>query len=107
MFLKNSLNNFGKDLKLHFIGIGGSGMSGLAEVFHTRGYNITGSDEYKSDATKKLESMGIKKDDKAWYEGVLKLLENHSYHTSAAKELRDDKKKENIEKLKQIIASIH
>ena len=30
--------------KIHFVGIGGSGMSGIAEVMHTLGFLVTGSD---------------------------------------------------------------
>ena len=44
--------------KIHFIGIGGSGMSGIAEVLVNLGYEISGSDIQSSDATKKLEKLG-------------------------------------------------
>jgi uncharacterized protein len=53
-----------------------------------------------------LELMGIKKTEMEWYTGVLNLLENHTYHTEAARLLLNNKKKENIEKLRKIIASI-
>jgi len=53
-----------------------------------------------------LESMGIKNSDKEWYQGTLRLMESHKYHTRAAKYLRNKKKKENIEELKRRIASI-
>jgi UDP-N-acetylmuramate--alanine ligase len=43
---------------LHFIGIGGSGMSGIAEVLVTLGYQVTGSDINDNAATKRLESLG-------------------------------------------------
>ena len=46
--------------KLHFIGIGGIGMSGIAEILFNLGYEITGSDIKESDTTKRLENMGIK-----------------------------------------------
>jgi len=45
---------------IHFIGIGGSGMSGIAEVLNNLGYNITGSDISSNKATSKLERMGCK-----------------------------------------------
>ncbi|HIK76410.1 MAG TPA: UDP-N-acetylmuramate--L-alanine ligase [Gammaproteobacteria bacterium] len=45
---------------IHFIGIGGSGMSGIAEVLNNLGYNITGSDISNNKATAKLERMGCK-----------------------------------------------
>jgi len=45
--------------KIHFVGIGGIGMSGLAEFLHKEGHKITGSDLKKSENTKRLEKMGI------------------------------------------------
>lgn len=45
---------------LHFVGIGGTGMCGIAEVLHNSGYKITGSDLKKTDTTEHLESLGIK-----------------------------------------------
>lgn len=50
---------FGKTRKFHFIGIGGIGMSGIAEFLHNQGYIITGSDQKKTEITKHLESLGI------------------------------------------------
>lgn len=44
---------------LHFIGIGGSGMCGIAEVLHNDGYCITGSDEAETHAVQRLKSLGI------------------------------------------------
>lgn len=44
---------------VHFIGIGGIGMSGLAEVFYCHGYLVQGSDLKKSKVTDRLEDMGI------------------------------------------------
>ncbi|MCM1544291.1 MAG: UDP-N-acetylmuramate--L-alanine ligase [Ruminococcus sp.] len=46
--------------KIHFIGIGGSGMCPLAEILHSWGYEITGSDNNPGDNITKLESLGIK-----------------------------------------------
>lgn len=46
--------------KLHFIGIGGVGMSGIAEILHNLGFEITGSDLVRSEATHHLISIGIK-----------------------------------------------
>lgn len=46
--------------KLHFVGIGGIGMSGIAEVFHSQGYTVSGSDASESDTTKRLSSLGIR-----------------------------------------------
>ncbi|MEO0258093.1 MAG: UDP-N-acetylmuramate--L-alanine ligase [candidate division WOR-3 bacterium] len=46
--------------KIHFIGIGGAGMSGIAEVLHNLGFKITGSDIQENEVTKHLEDIGIK-----------------------------------------------
>ncbi len=50
----------GRTRKIHFIGIGGIGMSGIAEFLHNQGLEITGSDMKKTDLTAHLESIGIK-----------------------------------------------
>ena len=44
---------------IHFIGIGGSGMSGIAEVLHNLGYVISGSDLADSATSKRLAGLGI------------------------------------------------
>ena len=44
---------------VHFIGIGGIGMSGIAEVMHSLGYKVQGSDIKESDLTRRLKSLGI------------------------------------------------
>ena len=45
---------------LHFIGIGGAGMCGIAEVMLNQGYKITGSDIRKSSNTERLKSLGVR-----------------------------------------------
>ncbi len=45
--------------KIHFVGIGGAGMSGIAEVFHNLGYKISGSDINESAVVRHLRSIGI------------------------------------------------
>jgi len=45
---------------IHFVGIGGIGMSGIAEVLHNLGYEVTGSDAKDSDTTTRLGSLGIR-----------------------------------------------
>lgn len=45
--------------RLHFIGIGGAGMGGIAEVVATLGYTVSGSDLAESAMTRRLQSMGI------------------------------------------------
>ena len=55
--ISNIPQNFGV---IHFIGIGGIGMSGIAEILHKSGYKVQGSDISKSKITERLEKMGIK-----------------------------------------------
>jgi UDP-N-acetylmuramate--alanine ligase len=45
---------------IHFVGIGGSGMSGIAEVLLNLGYNVSGSDLGSNAASQRLESLGAK-----------------------------------------------
>ncbi|WP_457747369.1 UDP-N-acetylmuramate--L-alanine ligase [Sulfurimonas sp.] len=47
-------------MKVHFIGIGGIGISGLAQYMHYRGHQVSGSDIKDSLITQKLQSLGIK-----------------------------------------------
>ncbi len=44
---------------IHFVGVGGSGMSGIAEVLHNLGYTISGSDLSDSAVLQRLASLGI------------------------------------------------
>jgi UDP-N-acetylmuramate--alanine ligase len=46
--------------KIHFVGIGGIGMSGIAEVLLNSGYAVTGSDLQESEATRRLRSLGAR-----------------------------------------------
>jgi len=46
--------------RIHFVGIGGSGMSGIAEVMHNLGYFVSGSDIQESLVTSRLKEIGIK-----------------------------------------------
>jgi len=49
---------FSKFTKVHFVGIGGIGMSSIAEILISRGFTVSGSDRAKSDITDRLESIG-------------------------------------------------
>jgi UDP-N-acetylmuramate--alanine ligase len=49
---------FRKTQQIHLVGIGGSGMSGIAEVLLTLGYKVSGSDLQASDTTRRLEELG-------------------------------------------------
>lgn len=52
--------HFLEDIKrIHFVGIGGSGMSPLAEILHAKGYTITGSDVNESDNVDRMRRLGI------------------------------------------------
>ncbi|KAA3636559.1 MAG: UDP-N-acetylmuramate--L-alanine ligase [Calditrichaeota bacterium] len=53
-------NMFGKIKKLFFVGIGGAGMSGIAEILHNLGYEISGSDNTPSEITEYLSNLGVK-----------------------------------------------
>ena len=46
--------------RIHFVGIGGTGMNGIAEVMVNLGYEVTGSDMASNAATERLESLGVK-----------------------------------------------
>ena len=43
--------------KIHMIGIGGSGMCPLAEILHSKGYILTGSDNNESDPLKRIKAF--------------------------------------------------
>ncbi len=61
--MKNALNQFAipemrRIKRIHFVGIGGVGMSGIAEVLLNQGYVISGSDKAESPITKRLAELG-------------------------------------------------
>jgi UDP-N-acetylmuramate--alanine ligase len=45
--------------RIHFVGIGGAGMSGIAEVLVNQGYRVSGSDVAASAATRRLQQLGV------------------------------------------------
>lgn len=51
---------FSAKTEIHFVGIGGIGMSGIAEVLVNLEYSVSGSDLKKSATTRRLESLGVK-----------------------------------------------
>jgi UDP-N-acetylmuramate--alanine ligase len=53
----------GKTRRVHFIGIGGIGMSGIAELLANLGYVVTGSDEKRSAVTERLATLGVRIDE--------------------------------------------
>src|SRR5437867_11908915 len=46
--------------QIHFVGIGGAGMSGIAEILLNLGYRVTGSDQRRNEAVEGLEQHGAK-----------------------------------------------
>ena len=48
-----------KEHRIHFVGVGGSGMSGIAEVLVNLGYRVSGSDLADNDVTRRLAGLGI------------------------------------------------
>jgi UDP-N-acetylmuramate--alanine ligase len=52
-------HGMGRVRHVHFIGIGGAGMSGIAEVLHNLGYTVSGSDARASAVTRRLDTKGI------------------------------------------------
>jgi UDP-N-acetylmuramate--alanine ligase len=59
--LQNSLsiNALGKVRRIHFVGIGGTGMNGIAEVLFNLGYAVSGSDMKAGTATEHLSRLGV------------------------------------------------
>ena len=52
--------NLGQKDLIHFIGIGGIGMSGLAQIMKNMGFRIQGSDQFKNKNTISCSKLGIK-----------------------------------------------
>ncbi len=46
--------------KIHFAGIGGSGMSGIAEVLHNMGFQVSGSDIAENETVRRLSALGLR-----------------------------------------------
>jgi UDP-N-acetylmuramate--alanine ligase len=55
---RSDINMFAKIQRIHFVGIGGIGMSGIAEVLLTLGYKVSGSDLKRSSVTERLAEKG-------------------------------------------------
>jgi len=45
--------------RIHFVGVGGAGMGGIAEVLHTLGFEVSGSDASASNMTRRLAALGV------------------------------------------------
>jgi len=57
--VQSMLHKMRRVSQLHFIGIGGAGMGGIAEVMHNLGYQVTGSDAKTSNMTARLSNLGM------------------------------------------------
>jgi UDP-N-acetylmuramate--alanine ligase len=57
--LSHTAAQMGRVRRLHFVGIGGSGMSGIAELMANLGYEVSGSDLKEGDTTARLRRQGI------------------------------------------------
>ena len=49
---------FGKTRQIHFVGIGGSGMCGIAEILLSHGFAVSGSDRAAGENTQHLQKLG-------------------------------------------------
>jgi UDP-N-acetylmuramate--alanine ligase len=54
-----SAERMGRIRRLHFVGVGGAGMSGIAEVMRNLGYQVSGSDVKESQVTRRLAQLGV------------------------------------------------
>ena len=50
----------GRTRRIHFVGVGGIGMSGIAELLANLGYEVSGSDAKRSNVTDRLEQLGVR-----------------------------------------------
>lgn len=57
--LTHNASQMGRIRRLHFIGIGGAGMSGIAELMANLGYEVQGSDRRASEVTRRLAALGV------------------------------------------------
>jgi UDP-N-acetylmuramate--alanine ligase len=82
--------------RVHFVGIGGAGMSGIAEVLVNQGFDVSGSDLAESPTTRRLQKLGatiFRGHDESNVEGsdvlvVSSAVSNENPEVSAARELR-------------------
>ncbi len=54
------MTEFGRTRRIHFVGVGGIGMSGIAELLVNLGYGVSGSDAKQSDVTDRLAALGVR-----------------------------------------------
>jgi UDP-N-acetylmuramate--alanine ligase len=55
----HTASRMGRTRRLHFVGVGGAGMSGIAELMANLGYEVSGSDRREGDVTRRLRGLGV------------------------------------------------
>jgi UDP-N-acetylmuramate--alanine ligase len=83
---------------IHFVGIGGAGMSAIAEILHNLGYRVSGSDLAASPVTQRLAELGLRVfigHDAAHIDGAqavvtsfARALRGHQYRCGSPRHLR-------------------
>lgn len=101
---------FGRTKHIHMVGIGGIGMSGMAEILLLRGYRVSGSDQSKSETTDRLEKLGatifyshdssnIQGADVVVYTSAVKAIENDETREAMAQKVPVIKRSEMLAEL--------
>ncbi len=101
---------FGRTRHIHMVGIGGIGMSGMAEILLLRGYKVSGSDQSESETTRRLKKLGatIYKDhspsniegaDVVVYTSAVKAKENEETREAMARNIPVIKRSEMLAEL--------
>ncbi|MCC5914760.1 MAG: UDP-N-acetylmuramate--L-alanine ligase [Balneolaceae bacterium] len=101
---------FGRTRQIHMVGIGGIGMSGIAEILLLRGYKVTGSDNNLSETTERLEELGatifkghhpsnIEGADVVVYTSAVEATENDETKAALAKQIPVIKRSEMLAEL--------
>tara|TARA_R100001143_G_scaffold53522_1_gene49018 strand:- start:22133 stop:23548 length:1416 start_codon:yes stop_codon:yes gene_type:complete len=101
---------FGRTNHIHMVGIGGIGMSGMAEILLHRGYKVSGSDQSESETTDRLKELGatifvghdasnIKNADVVVYTSAVKATENEETREAIAQQIPVIKRSEMLAEL--------
>ncbi len=101
---------FGRTRHIHMVGIGGIGMSGIAEILLIRGYEVSGSDSNVSETTERLKKLGatifpghdasnVEGADVVVYTSAVKATENVETHEAMARHIPVIKRSEMLAEL--------
>ncbi len=101
---------FGRTRHIHMVGIGGIGMSGMAEILLLRGYTVSGSDQSSSETTERLKKLGaiiyqnhsaanIEGADVVVYTSAVKAEDNEETREALAKQIPVIKRSEMLAEL--------